>query len=82
MNAKIEKLTASGAMRLLATTQMRSMTSAERYDWAGCESDDPLIGHNDGLTLVLDDVTLGIYGEDVTSGFAQLDIESMQLDRL
>lgn len=59
----VAALSEKQALKLLAAATMRPFT---RLDWdafAGCESDDPLIGESGPYLLVVDDNTLVVYAD-------------------
>lgn len=57
-------MNAAVALRMLATTQMRKFDQADWDAFAGCESEDPLIGAADGgFILIIDGRYLQVYDD-------------------
>jgi hypothetical protein len=55
----------SEALRLVGQTTFREFTQTDWYSFAGCETDNPLIGENGDWLIILDgnDIEMQFYGE-------------------
>jgi len=63
------KLSMTEALSLIAKTQFSPFTEADWFAFAGCESDDPVIGYNGDFAIVVDGDTVNIiHAEDEYGG--------------
>ena len=63
------KLSMTEALALIAKTQFSPFTEADWFAFAGCESDDPVIGYNGDFAIVVDGDTVNIiHAEDEYGG--------------
>jgi hypothetical protein len=54
---------------LIAKTEFKPLDAVERQTWAGCESENPLIGYNGEFAIIIDGENITIsHGEDEFGG--------------
>jgi hypothetical protein len=57
-------MTAIEILRLVATTEFRPFTKTDWMGFAGCESEEPMIGQVGDLTIVVDGELIVVVDED------------------